>query len=84
MGDVTDELMYELLKRIQVDLASTKTAVSEVKSELIAMRGTMVAMQGDTGNIYAMLYRQDDRLDRIEKRFDLRELAEKGAPYLPE
>lgn len=84
MGDVSNELMYELLKRMNDRFDKLDKTVSEVKGELIAMRGTMVAMQADTGNIYSMLYRQDDRLDRIEKRLDLRELAEKGAPYLPE
>lgn len=43
--------------------------------------GSTRSTQADTHNIYNTLYRQDDRLDRIDKRLDLRELAEARATF---
>ncbi len=84
MADVTQELMFELLKRVHADVGELKLAQQETKAELINMRGTMVAMQSDIHNMYGMLYRLDDRVERIEKRLDLREFNEGHSPYNPE
>jgi len=50
---------------------------------LNVMRGHMVATQSDIHNIYGILARQDDRLERIDRRLDLRELAEAQRPFEP-
>lgn len=84
MAEVTQELMFELMKRIHSDVGELKLAQQETKAELINMRGTMVAMQSDIHNMYGMLYRLDDRVERIEKRLDLREFNERHSPYNPE
>ena len=81
MAEITNELMYELLKRMHADIQSLKTGQNELKSELISVRGSMVSMQQDIHNIYGVLYQHGDRLDRIERRLDLRELAEAGVPF---
>jgi hypothetical protein len=47
------------------------------------MRGHMAATQTDIHNIYGILGRQDERLERIDRRLDLRELAEAQRPYEP-
>ena len=47
MADVTQELMFELLKRVHADVGELKLAQQETKAELINMRGTMVAMYFD-------------------------------------
>ena len=83
MADVTNELMYELLKRIHHDLSETRQDISEFKREMNVPRGHMIAIQTDIHNIYGVPARHDDRLDRIERRLELRELAEPGAPYRP-
>ena len=84
MADVTNELMYETLKRMHARFDKVDTALQEVKVELNSMRGTIVSIQSDIHNIYGILGRHDDRLDRIEKRLELRELAEAQARYDPE
>ena len=84
MAEVTNELMYELMKRMQHDMAGMRLDIGEIKSELIAIRGTVVSMQRDIHNIYGVLGRQDDRLDRIDRRLDLREMAEPPTPYHPQ
>ena len=83
MPEVTNELMFELLKRVHHEIGELRQDVSEVKRELNVLRGHMVAMQSDIHNIYGILARHDDRLERIERRLDLRELAEAQRPYEP-
>ncbi|GGD18338.1 hypothetical protein [Aureimonas glaciei] len=83
MVEVTNELMFELMKRMHQEIGGLRLDIVEVKTELNSIRGTMVAMQSDIHNIYGMLGRHDDRLKRIERRLDLRELAEASTPYQP-
>ncbi|WP_027154188.1 hypothetical protein [Mesorhizobium sp. WSM2561] len=83
MTEATNELMYELLKRVHHEVAELRQDVSEVKRELNVVRGHMVATQSDIHNIYGILGRQDDRLERIERSLELRELAEAQGPYEP-
>lgn len=84
MAEVTNELMYELMKRMQADLSLVKAGMSEVRQELVSIRLTQLGMQNDIHNIYGILARHDERLDRIERRLELRELAEKPqSPYEP-
>ena len=44
MADVTNELMYALLKAIRSDAADTKFALREVKDELRAVKGHVAAL----------------------------------------
>ncbi|MBT1154151.1 hypothetical protein J1C56_00945 [Aminobacter anthyllidis] len=83
MAEVTNDLMYELLKRMNHDLSELRQDVSEVKRELNVIRGHMVGIQSDIHNIYGVLARHDERLERIERRLELRELAEPQRPYEP-
>ncbi|MBN9217760.1 MAG: hypothetical protein J0I79_07390 [Mesorhizobium sp.] len=83
MSEVTNGLMFELLKRVHQEIGELRQDVSETKRELNVMRGHMVATQSDIHNIYGILARQDDRLERIDRRLELRELAEAQRPYEP-
>ena len=83
MSEVTNELMFELLKRVHHEIGELRQDVSETKRELNVMRGHMVATQSDIHNVYGILARQDERLERIDRRLDLRELAESQRPYEP-
>nr|WP_210307783.1 hypothetical protein [Aminobacter niigataensis] len=65
------------------DLSELRQDVSEVKRELNVIRGHMVGIQSDIHNIYGVLARHDERLERIERRPELRELAEPQRPYEP-
>ncbi|MBB3311970.1 phage shock protein A [Rhizobium sp. BK196] len=76
MTEVPQELMHESLKRMHADISGIKDGQNEIKAELNAMRGTMISMQQDIHNIYGVPSRHDQRLDRIENRLELRELAE--------
>lgn len=83
MAEITNELMYELLKRMHADIADLRLGQREMKAEMNAMRGTMVSMQQDLHNIHTTLARHETRLDRIENRLELRELAEAQARFEP-
>jgi tetrahydromethanopterin S-methyltransferase subunit G len=74
MVEVTNELMYEILKPVQERLGSLERKTDEVKSELQALRMHSLAMQQDTQNIYVILTRHDARLDRIERRLEITEV----------
>lgn len=82
MTDPTQELIHEMLRRIHARFDKVDTSIAELKGEMIGFRGSLLAVQSDIHNIYGTLYRQDDRLDRIEKRLDLRELAEAQAKFI--
>jgi hypothetical protein len=73
MADVTNELMYGVLKATQRDMSDVKASIGEVKLELNALCGHMVSMQQDIHKIYGVLTRHDDRLERIERRLELSE-----------
>ena len=83
MSEVTNELMFELLNRVHHEIGELRQDVSETKRELNVMRGHMVATQSDIHNVYGILARQDRRLECIDRRLDLRELAEAQKPYEP-
>ena len=73
MAEVTNELIYEVLKSVQDRIGKVEGKLDEVKGELTAIRTYIYAEHQDIGNIYAMLAKHDVRLERIEKRMELRE-----------
>ena len=75
MAEVSNELIYEVLKQIQERGNGTDRKVDELKSEMQAFRGHLIALQQDVHNIYTVLARHDSRLDRIEPRLELVEPA---------
>ncbi len=83
MADVTNELMYELMKLVQADISDIKIGQRDLKAEVNAMRGAMISLHQDMHNIHTALARHDLRLDRIETRLELRELSEAQARFEP-
>jgi hypothetical protein len=74
MAEVTNELIYEVLKQLQSDVAGLKDAWQE-NTALNAIRTHMIAQSQDIQNIYAILARHDGRLARIERRLEITEPA---------
>ncbi|TIT21563.1 MAG: hypothetical protein E5W70_16295 [Mesorhizobium sp.] len=83
MTEINGSLIFEVLKSIQLRVDTMDLTLGEVKSELGSIRGHLVATEGDVKNIYGVLARQDDRLEHIEHRLELRELAEAQRLYEP-
>jgi predicted nucleic acid-binding Zn-ribbon protein len=75
MVEITNELIYEVLKSMQTRLDRMNGALIEIKTELQAVRSHIAGMQQDISNIYVKLGDHDDRLERIETRLGLLEPA---------
>jgi tetrahydromethanopterin S-methyltransferase subunit G len=71
MAEVTNELRYDVLKKMQDRLGGIEHGVHEVRSEIVALRSHMIATQQDVANIYGRVASMEVRLDRIERRLDL-------------
>lgn len=83
MAEVDGELIYEILKKIQDRQNGSEHMIVELHNGQNAMRGYIASMQGDMTNLYSILTRIDQRLDRMERRLELRELAEAQSAYKP-
>lgn len=84
MAEVTSELMLELLKRVHADTADIKLGQRELRSDMNAIRGTLVSVHQDIRNIHTTLARHETRLDRIENRLELREFQEAQIRFEPQ
>jgi hypothetical protein len=71
MAEVTSELIYEVLKKLQADVAGLKDVWQENTAALNAIRTHMIAQSQDIQNIYSVLARHDPRLARIERRLEI-------------
>ncbi|TIQ36955.1 MAG: hypothetical protein E5X48_08280 [Mesorhizobium sp.] len=71
MAEVTNKLIYKLLKRVNRQIGELSRDFSEVKSELASIGGHIIATGDDLKNICGVLNRQDASLERIEQRLDL-------------
>ncbi|MBJ7407126.1 MAG: hypothetical protein JHD07_29045 [Bradyrhizobium sp.] len=75
MAEVSNELIFEVLKQVQQRLDRVDHKIDEIKSELNALRGPQISMQQDLQNVYGILGRSDVRLDHIERRLELSGVA---------
>ena len=78
MADVTPDLMFEVLKAVQVRLAQVDGKIDELKQEMQASRTSqngirqeITSVFQEISGIHATLVRHEGRLDRIEKRLEL-------------
>jgi hypothetical protein len=75
MAEISADLVYEVLKSIQHDMSQFKSELRDINTALNALRGHQISMQQDIHNMYGMLGRYDDRLDRIERRLEIHDVA---------
>lgn len=69
--NVTNELMYELLKKVRGELAEMKGDMKDLKEGQISIRNQLHAMQGDTLRQERTIATLQHDVDRIKNRFDL-------------
>ena len=69
--EVTNELLYEVLKSFQQRLSNIEGSNGEIRNELQAIRVHNVGMLTDIKNIYGTTSSIEIRLDRLERRMDL-------------
>lgn len=70
MSNITNELMFETLKKMQGDMAHMRLPLNEVRAEMSGIRSTLHSIGGDILNICGKLARHDEQLDRIENRLE--------------
>jgi hypothetical protein len=73
MAEVTNETLYRLALEISANLEALGHGLDEVRNEMRASGGHLVAVQQDIHNIYTTLARHETRLDRIDRRLGLLE-----------
>ena len=73
MAEVTSGQIHEVVKSMQERMGRTETTLGAVKSDIQSVRMNAVSMPQDLMNPHRMLGRRDARLNRIERRLDLRE-----------
>ncbi len=78
MADITNALMYEVLKAVQARLEQVHGKADESKQEMQALRTQIIGIHHDLlsvhqelGGIHATLVRHEQHLDRIERRLEL-------------
>ena len=71
MADITNVLMFDVLKAIQPRLTGVDGKIDELKQEMQSFRTHMIGLQQGMNGIHATLVRHEIRLDRIEKRLEL-------------
>jgi chromosome segregation ATPase len=76
MTNISQELLHELLQRFHQRIDGTEVSIRDLKSENNSIRRNLASQQGDIANFYELLHRIDERLDRIERRLDLRGFSE--------
>jgi septal ring factor EnvC (AmiA/AmiB activator) len=71
MAEVTNEFIYEVLKKLQGDMAEVKKALSGHDEQFIALREQLHAVQGDILRLERQGTIISHRLERIEQRLQL-------------
>ena len=71
MAEITNELMYGVLRQIQTTLAEIKATQVEHSRQLIRVREDINSLRGDDLRLETMQAQMDTRLERIEKRLNL-------------
>lgn len=67
MAEVTNELIYEVLKAMQARLGNIEEGVREIR----ALRTPVHGVQSDLHNLYEAYSALDMRVGRIERRLDI-------------
>ena len=78
MADITNELIFELLKKMQADLGAVKKNVEDLKVGQTQLMHQMAGVRRDyadgletSARLSARSDHADARLDRIERRLEI-------------
>ena len=75
MSEVTNEMMFEVIEKLQVDVACMDDLLQESAAAVDAIRACLMGQSHGIQEIYSVLARHDARLDRIERRLEIVEVA---------
>ena len=71
--NVTNELIYDVLKQVQADVAEVKGTLADHTRQFIRVREDINNLRGDDLRRESLQTQMDVRLQRIEKRLNLSE-----------
>jgi len=71
MAEVTNELIYEVLRNVQERVVRVEDKMGDIEREIIAVRDHLAATQKDINNLYGKVVSIDGRVLKIEKRLDI-------------
>jgi septal ring factor EnvC (AmiA/AmiB activator) len=78
MAEVTNELMFEVLKAVQARLEQVDGKVDEgkqdsqaLRSQMLAVRQELIGIHQELAGIHSTLIRHEHRLDRIDRRLEI-------------
>ena len=69
--NITNELIYEVLKQLQCDIAEVKATLADHTRQFIRVREDINNLRGDDLRRETLQAQMDHRLERIEKRLNL-------------
>ena len=70
-AETDSALMFEILKRIQADMAAMKSGLMEIKIQQTAMGQQLAGLTGAVYGGQSRLDKIEGRLERIERRLEL-------------
>ena len=68
MAEITNELIYEVLKSVQARLGNIEQGQKEMAARISALQTHMLAVEKDVVNLYEALAALDTRIERIDRR----------------
>jgi septal ring factor EnvC (AmiA/AmiB activator) len=71
MTEVTNQLLYEVLKKIQDELAHVRARVDDHTDQLISIRDDIHGVRGDILRVERSVAETKVRVERIERRMGL-------------
>ena len=83
MTDLSQDLIFEILRKIQADISSLKDGQRDIRHDINGLRNHMHVLQGDINSLQSSTTQILDRVDSIDNRLELRELAEAQARFEP-
>ena len=69
--NVTNELIYDVLKQVQADVAEVKGTLADHTRQFIRVREDINSLRGDDLRRESLQTQMDVRLQRIENRLNL-------------
>lgn len=73
MPEVTNDLIYEVLKQLQIGQAEIKADLRDTKSRLASIEGYIATLHTDTARQSIRVDQLELRLERMESRLNLRD-----------
>jgi hypothetical protein len=68
MTEITNELMYNVLKKIQEDVSHIRDRVDDHDQQFIRMREEIHSMRGDVLRVGRSVAEMQVKIDRLERR----------------